>query len=134
MRVLIVEDSPVVRDGIAKLIGQEAGVTDVGTACSLRDAERLLSALDFDLWILDFDLGDGTALELLERKQREAWPGTVAMLTKHGEEPIRRRCLEAGADCFFEKSRDLDRALDALRAFLAGGDLRGEAADTESVA
>ena len=123
MRVLIVEDSPVVRDGLARFMGREARVTDVGTASSVRDAERLLSALEFDLWVLDFDLGDGTALELMEAKRREAWPGVVAVLTKHGDEPIKRRCLEAGADCFFDKAADLDRALEALRSFLAVGEL-----------
>ncbi len=119
MRVIIVEDSPVVRDGLAQLIDQEEGVTEVTTASSVDDAGGLLSRTAFDLWILDFDLGDGTALDLLERKRSEDWPGTVAVLTKHSEEPIRDRCLEAGADCFYDKGGDLDRAIESLRSHLA---------------
>ena len=119
MRVLIVEDSSTVRIGLEQIVAAEAGVSEVATADSARDAERLLGVLDFDLWVLDFDLGDGTALDLLNRKRREGWPGSVAVLTKHGDALIRERCLQAGADCFLEKGGDLDDALAALRTFLA---------------
>lgn len=119
MRVIIVEDSPVVRNGLAQLIHQEEGVTEVATASCIEHADQLLSRTAYDLWILDFDLGDGTALDLLDRKRNERWPGTVAVLTKHSEELIRRRCLEAGADCFYDKAGDLDRAIASLRLHLA---------------
>lgn len=125
MRVIIVEDSPVVREGLAQLIDQEEGVTEVATASSVEGADGLLSRTAFDLWVLDFDLGDGTALDLLERKRSEGWPGTVAVLTKHSEEPIRDRCLEAGANCFYDKTGDLDRALTSLRSRIASASPSG---------
>lgn len=126
MRVIIVEDSPVVRDGLSQLLNQEEGVTEVATASSVENADGLLSRTAYDLWILDFDLGDGTALDLLERKRQEGWPGTVAVLTKHSEEPIRDRCLEAGANCFYDKAADLDRAIESLRSHLASDTRSGK--------
>lgn len=103
LEILLAEDSGVVREHLGRLLESAPGVTAVVTAASLEEARELLNRRSFDMWVLDFQLGDGTALELMRSRPRSAEPIPVVLVTSHVSGRIRELCLEAGADVFLDK-------------------------------
>ncbi|MFB6368090.1 MAG: hypothetical protein ABEJ00_00515, partial [Gemmatimonadota bacterium] len=57
----------------------------------------------FDVGVFDFRLGDGTALELLERRGGHPLPEVTVVVTQHASPRLREACTERGADHFVEK-------------------------------
>lgn len=118
MDILLVEDSDVVRNEIATLLRDLTVVEDVDARASTSEAREALAGRTFDLWVLDFQLGDGTALDLLE--DRESLPASsrpdVVVVSNHASRVVRERCLEAGGDHFFDKGADLDRMVDVVES------------------
>ena len=114
IRTLIVEDSQVVRDRWMTLLAGLEGVEVVGQANGPADALRALGQTEVDVVLLDFRLAGGDGLEVLKvAKQRMPAP-VVLVLTNHNQPQYRRRCLEAGADHFFDKAKEFDQALQVL--------------------
>lgn len=110
MNILLAEDSKLLRTEIARELGAIAGVEGVVAVASVAEARRVLAEQEFDAAVLDFDLGDGNALDLLaERASLLRKPGAVAVvLTVRASTVLRNRCLAAGADHFFGKLDDWD--------------------------
>ena len=110
------EDSDVVRREFERLIADLSGVDRVVAAEGTAAAGREIGRDSFDAWVLDFDLGDGTALDLIESlaDHPPADRPAVFVVTNHASPALRERCLEAGADRFFDKSGDLDALFAAL--------------------
>lgn len=113
MDILYVEDSDPVRREIEALLRDLPGVDEVASRQGVAAARRTLRDEPYDVWILDFQLEDGTALDLLEDRREAAGPSStrVVVLTNHATRLVRDRCLEAGADHFFDKSVELDQML-----------------------
>lgn len=126
MDILLVEDSDVVRKEVSALLRELPAVKDVDARADVRAAREALAGRTFDLWVLDFQLGDGTAVDLLEDRRRTAAssrPGVV-VVSNHANRVVRERCLEAGADHFFDKGADLDRMVDAVESMARSVDVR----------
>lgn len=110
MNVLLVEDSELVRREIERLLRFMPEVSDVVSCASVEAARGLLLDTVFDLWVLDFQLGDGTALDLLA----ERGEAVVVVVTAHPTPGIRERCLRAGAAHFLDKAEGLAGLKEAL--------------------
>jgi DNA-binding NarL/FixJ family response regulator len=95
------------------------GAEVVGHAEGPEEALRALQQTAPDVVLLDFRLvgGDGLAV-LKEAKQRVPPAPVVIVLTNHTQLPYRRRCLEAGADYFFDKAKEFDQALRVLEQLI----------------
>ena len=65
VRVVVVDDHPVVREGTAAILAKQPGIEIAGTAGSLGEARALLAAADADVVLLDFRLGTDSGLNLL---------------------------------------------------------------------
>ena len=65
VRVAVVDDHPVVRDGTAALLARQPGIEVAGTAGSLEEARELLSGAEVDVVLLDIRLGTASGLSLL---------------------------------------------------------------------
>lgn len=124
MNILFVEDSEAVRREIEAQLRELPVVDEVVSRAGVEDARRSLEGEAFDLWVLDFQLEDGTALDLL--KDRSLAPGSprsnVIVLTNHATPLVRDRCLQAGADHFFDKTNDLDQVLATVETIEARPD------------
>lgn len=103
IEVLLVEDSAPVRAELGRRLEDDPRVATVTAASSLRDARSVLDRRSFDLWVLDFQLGDGTALELLRDDPGVPEPVPVVVVTSHVSSHVRELCLDAGADVFLDK-------------------------------
>ncbi|SIR59260.1 response regulator transcription factor [Bosea sp. TND4EK4] len=114
MRVLIVEDDPILADGLSvglKLHGVSAEV--VG---SCADGRHALAAGGFDAVVLDVMLPDGSGLDLLTSLRQAGDESPILLLTALDETRDRIAGLDRGADDYLGKPFDLDELAARLRA------------------
>lgn len=114
MRILVVEDDPVLSDGLKVGLGL-AGWT-VDHVSRLDDARIAMAAMAFDIVVLDLMLPDGSGLDLLSEMRARGDATPVLLLTAIDETPDRIRGLDAGADDYLGKPFDLDELAARLRA------------------
>ena len=119
MRVLIVEDDAVLRDGLRVGLGIGGFNTDAVETCE--EAEAVLKGHAFDVLVLDLMLPDGSGLDILRamRERRDTTP--VLLLTARDRVADRIAGLDAGADDYLGKPFDLDEVAARLRALLRRG-------------
>jgi DNA-binding NarL/FixJ family response regulator len=114
VRVIVVDDSPVVRVRLVNLLSEAGGVRVVAEAWDGFEAVRLVRLHAPDAVILDLNLPGMSGLEVLAIVKREPLPPVVIVLTNHPLERYRAECLRNGADFFFDKSNDFDRVIAAV--------------------
>jgi DNA-binding NarL/FixJ family response regulator len=119
VRLLIVDDHPVVRDGTAALLAAQPGIEVVGTAGSIDEATALLASTPSDVLLLDIRLGTDSGLRLLTESAADA--PAVIVLTAYDYPQYAEAALRLGASGFVLKTAPLTELLDAIRRVAAGG-------------
>lgn len=118
--VLVVDDHPVVRRGLAAMLGLEDWVGRVVEAASVREGAALGATEAADVAVVDLGLPDGDGVELVRRLRRT--PGCpVLVLTMTRDEGVVRTCLAAGAGGYLLKDSPPDAVVRAVRTVLDGG-------------
>jgi two-component system response regulator DevR len=120
VRVLVVDDSSVVRARLVALLGEARGVVVVAEAWDGREAVRLARSHAPDAVVLDLNLPGISGLEVLAILKAEPSPPVVIILTNHPLARYRAACLRSGADFFFDKSIDFDHAVAAVTSLASG--------------
>jgi DNA-binding NarL/FixJ family response regulator len=120
-RVLIVDDHPIVRQGLRRMIEPEPDLVVCGEVQTEREARAAIRALSPDVVIVDISLAQGDGLELVRdvHAQRPELP--MLVLSMHDELIYAERLLAAGASGYIMKQAASDQLLIALRQVLAGG-------------
>ncbi|MEW6434962.1 MAG: response regulator transcription factor [Myxococcota bacterium] len=121
MRVLLVDDHPMVRRGIAGVLRDGLPATRLGEADSADEALARVAEEDWDVVLLDITLGEQSGLDVLERIHRERPRLPVLIVTAHPEEEFAVRCLRLGAAGYLEKDCTPAELLAAVRKVMAGG-------------
>lgn len=124
MRILVVEDDPVLSDGIRAGLSLDGSVVDCVGDCG--DARAALAAATFEAMVLDIMLPDGSGLELLHEMRTRGDTTPVILLTALDETRERIRGLDTGADDYLGKPFDLDELAARLRAIARRGGGRAE--------
>jgi DNA-binding NarL/FixJ family response regulator len=120
-RLLLVDDHPIMRHGLAQLIRAESGLEVCGEAGSAREGLELAGRLQPDLVVIDLTLPDKNGLELLKDIQAQH-PGTLCLvLSMHDETMYGERALRAGARGYIMKEAAADHLINAARKVLSGG-------------
>ena len=119
-RVLLVDDHPFMREGLAKRINQESDLVVCGEAASAREARRALARLRPDVVVLDLSLSDCLALDLIKDIKSLAPAAVVLVFTMHDEAVYAERALRAGARGYIMKQEPPERLLAGLRTVLRG--------------
>lgn len=120
-RLLLVDDHPIMRHGLAQLIRAESGLEVCGEAGSAREGLELAGRLQPDLVVIDLTLPDKNGLELLKDIQARH-PGTLCLvLSMHDETMYGERALRAGARGYIMKEAAADHLINAARKVLSGG-------------
>ena len=115
IRVVIVDDHNLVREGIARLIGSEPDLVVVGQASSLAEGQALIAEGDADVLVVDVSMPDGSGL-VLARSTRLAHPAMgIVVLTMHNDDDTLLEALDAGASALVLKSSTSDDVLEAIR-------------------
>jgi DNA-binding NarL/FixJ family response regulator len=112
VRVVVIDDSVVVRDRMVALLSDLAGVDVVGTAGDGPEGVTVARRLTPDAVVLDVRMPGGDGVAVLEDIKARSPETVVVMLTNYPCECHRTRCLAAGADHFLDKSVDLDRLVE----------------------
>lgn len=124
VRVVVVDDHPVVREGTAAILAKQPGIEIAGTAGSLAEARTLLAATDADVVLLDIRLGTDSGLNLLGDTADPARPRprpAIVVLTAYDYPQYAEAALRLGAAGFVLKTAPMAELLDAIRRAAAGG-------------
>ena len=119
VRLLIVDDHPVVRDGTAALLAAQPGIDVVGTAGSIDEATALIASTPADVLLLDIRLGTDSGLRLLTDTAADA--PAIIVLTAYDYPQYAEAALRLGASGFVLKTAPLAELLDAIRRVAGGG-------------
>ena len=120
-RIIVVEDHPVVCDGLMQLIGSQSDLACAGVADNTGDAKRLVEQSNPDLMLLDLRLKSGDALDLIKSLRAEHPEVKLLVLSQYDELIFAERALRAGASGYIMKENAADEVLRAVRKVLAGG-------------
>ena len=114
MKLLIVDDSVIVREILRDSLGEVEGIEIVGEASNASEAVEMIRRLRPDVVVLDFKMPDGNALSVLKEIRSENLSPLVLMFTNYPHLQYRDACLDAGAHYFFDKSIDFDKVIEVL--------------------
>jgi DNA-binding NarL/FixJ family response regulator len=118
--VIVVEDHPVLCDGLKQLIGSQPDLACVGVADDISSAKRLVEECKPDLMLLDLRLKAGDALDFIKTLRVEYPQVKVLVLSQYDELIFAERALRAGASGYIMKENTTDEVLRAVRKVLAG--------------
>lgn len=119
-RILIVDDHPIFRQGIAQLINNDPGLEVCGEADSARDAISKLEKLQPDLALVDITLKGTNGIELLKSLKAQHPKLPVLVLSMHDESLYAERALRAGARGYVMKQEPPEQVMGAMRKVLGG--------------
>jgi len=115
LRVLLVEDSPLIRERLAESIADPGRIEIVGQADSEQAAIGMLAAAPWDAMVLDLQLRHGTGLGVLRALiSRRPANVKVIVLTNYAFPQYRAKSMALGADYFFDKAREYHRVREVL--------------------
>ena len=101
--VIVVENHPVLCDGLKQLINSQPDLACVGVADDIPDAKRLVEECKPDLMILDLRLKGGDALDFIKALRIECPEVKVLVLSQYDELIFAERSLRAGASGYIMK-------------------------------
>ena len=127
IRILLVDDHPVVRDGFAELINREPDLSVCAAAEDRAGAMRAVEQTSPQLAVVDLTLKSSSGLELI-KDLHARWPNLLLLVVSmHNETLYAERVLRAGARGYITKQQATRDILQAIRRVLAGGIYLNEA-------
>lgn len=119
-RVLLVDDHPIVRQGLGLLIDREPDLSVCGEADSAHSAFHAITTLRPDLVVLDISLSGPDGLEVLKEIRMKTSSLPVLILSMHDESIYAERAMRAGANGYIMKQEATEKVLVAIRRILQG--------------
>jgi DNA-binding NarL/FixJ family response regulator len=120
-RVLIVDDHPIVRQGLCRIMDNEDDLVVCGEAETARDARSAIKELNPDVMIADISLKLSDGIELVRDVRAHHPHLPILVLSMHDETIYAERMLSAGANGYIMKQAASEQFLVALRRVLDGG-------------
>lgn len=120
VRVVLADDHPVVRDGLAALLASVDGIEVAGTAATGREAIRAAVTLQPDVLVLDIQMPDLDGVEAAREVTRAAPTTAVLMLTMFDDDQSVLAAMRAGAAGYVLKGAAQEEIVRAIRAVAAG--------------
>jgi DNA-binding NarL/FixJ family response regulator len=115
IRILICDDHPVVRAGLASMLNSQPGMEVIGSASSGKEALALLEQVVPDVLIIDLRMPGMSGLETMRAIKRRKDPPRIIVLTSFDTEEDIYRSVEAGAQGYVLKSTPQEGLLEAIR-------------------
>lgn len=119
-RILIVDDHPMMREGLAQLINHEPDLEVCGQAEKAGEAIECVTKLKPDIVLADISLPDRNGLELIKDLQSMRPGLPILVISMHDEALYAERVLRAGARGYVMKQEGGKRLMEAIREVLAG--------------
>lgn len=121
MRVLVVDDHTIVREGLKRILVDAPDLRVAGEAASGTEAIKLVREGHWDVMLLDVSLPGANGLEVLRAVKEHAPKLPVLVLTMHPEDQYALRMLKAGAAGYLTKEGAPAQLVTAIRKVAAGG-------------
>jgi len=115
IKVFIVDDSKLVSDRLIVMISELPGIEVVGQAKNAQEAIDSIQKLKPGVVILDIRMPEGNGFDVLEKIKKDKSDTLVIMLTNYPYPQYRKRCMELGADFFFDKSSEFNKVIEVLK-------------------
>lgn len=119
-RIFLVDDHPIVIEGLTQLIQQQPDLTVCGGAPDSQSAMTAVAAVKPDLAIIDISLKRGSGLDLIKSLQQRFPKLLILVLSMHDESLYAERALRAGARGYMTKQEAPEKLISAIRRILAG--------------
>lgn len=119
-RIMIVDDHPLVREGIAHALMRDGDMDVCGETDGIADTKKQLDYFNPDLMIVDISLNDGNGLDLLEYLTRERPHMPVVVVTMHDEPMYVEKAFKLGAKGYFSKRESIRNLNRAVRNVMEG--------------
>ena len=114
LKVFITDDSATVRERLEAMVSALPGITVVGQAQDAPEAMDGIRRTRPDVVILDVRMPGKNGIDVLRRLKKMQPAPKVIMLTNYAYQQYRKKCEQAGADFFFDKSTEFDQIPQAL--------------------
>ncbi|MCO6059846.1 response regulator transcription factor [Pseudomonas sp. MOB-449] len=121
IRVLLVDDHSIVRNGVRRMLETASEIEVSGEAETVRDAMDLLQTKDYDVAVVDISLPDKSGLHLLKLIRAEKPRMAVLMLSMHSIEAYALRAIKQGAAGYLTKDISASTLVAAVRKAAQGG-------------
>ena len=122
LTVFIADDSDFIRERLPEMLAELSGVVIIGQADDGIEAVKSIRELHPDVAILDIRMPGKSGIEVLKEVKKFDPQCKVIMLTNYPYPQYQKKCLEAGASFFFEKSSDFDALFDTLTNLAKGAE------------
>jgi DNA-binding NarL/FixJ family response regulator len=130
VRIVIVDDHQIVRDGLRSVMEKEPGLTVVAEADTGRQGIEVCRQVTPDVVVMDITMPDLNGIEATRQIKSEAPATRIIALSMHSDKRYVRRMIEAGATGYLLKESAIDEVVRAVKAVAAGGSyLSPEVAD-----
>lgn len=113
--VLLVDDHPVVIEGLRKLLDVAGDIAVTGEANDASSALVQAKALRPDVILLDLRMPGATGIQTTRRLREQEYPGAIIVLTSYGDQAYVVQALEAGADGYLLKSTPSQQLIQSIR-------------------
>lgn len=120
IRVLIVEDHPVVAEGLSSLLEAYPEITIAGIAASVAEVAPVIEQAAADVAVVDFHLPDGTANDAIDRVRSRSPSTAIVIISADDSDDPLRAFIEKGASGYLMKSASAAEILQVIRAAATG--------------
>lgn len=120
LRLVVVDDHPIVRDGLAGIFALEKDIDVVGQAGSGPEALAVVAERDPDLVLMDLRMPGGDGFAAIRQLRERGGRPRVLVLTTYDKERDIRRAMAAGADGYLLKDLPRDQLVAAVRELMNG--------------
>jgi len=115
MRVLIADDSTIVRERLSAMLSKISEAESISYAEDVPKAISSIHKLNPEVVILDIRMPGGSGIDVLREIKRNNQTPIVIVLTNYPYPQYRRKYVDAGANFFFNKSTEFDKVTEVLK-------------------
>ena len=108
IKVVVVDDSSVLRERLIEMLAEISGVQIIGQATNSTDALKSIQELKPDIVVLDIQMPGGNGIEIIPTIKQQKFSPEIIIFTNFPYPQYRKKCMEAGADYFFDKSTEFE--------------------------
>lgn len=114
MKVLLVDGSSIVRERLKAMLYEVPKMENISQAKNQLEALGLSKKLNPEVILIDIEMPGGSGIDLLRKLKKRKQPPLVVVLTNLFDSQYRKKCMDAGADFFFDKSSEFNKVIEVL--------------------
>ncbi len=115
MRLFIADDSEILRVRLVDMLSEIEGIEIIGQAQESLDTIESIQKLNPEVVILDIRMSRINCIKVLEAIKKDDQSPTVIIFTNYPYPQYRKRCMDLGADFFFDKSTEFEKLVDTVK-------------------